>query len=109
MDGEPVSGTAPTALDDFLAELKARPRLLYTGHALRMAERAVELEGGTWRSRRYLRAMKFVLNQPRTVEERLSAIEKILALPDGERMPPIAAVAGWSPACEPHNEMGDAW
>ena len=34
-----------SALDEFLAELRAYPKLLYTRHCLRMAERAVEHAG----------------------------------------------------------------
>ena len=34
-----------SALDEFLAELRAYPKLLYTRHCLRMAERAVEPAG----------------------------------------------------------------
>jgi hypothetical protein len=64
---------------------------------MRLAGSAVEREGDTWRSRRFLRAMNFVLGQPKTAEERLAAIEKILAVPDGERMPPMAAITGWQP------------
>ena len=100
--------TATTALDDYVAELRAQPRLVYTRHALKMAQRAVEMEGDTWLARRFLRGVKWILAQPRRDPiETINAIGKLLTLSPSSRIVPMAELTGWSCAPEePHSEMG---
>jgi hypothetical protein len=103
-DRSPAS--APTALDDYVAELLTQPRLVYTRHALKMAQRAVELEGDTWLARRFIRGVKWILAQPRRdPTETIDAIGKLLTLSPSSRIVPMAELTGFKPE-EAHSERG---
>jgi hypothetical protein len=83
------------ALSDYVAALKAEPRLVYTRYAMKLAHRAAEEEGDIWHARRLVRAVKWILAQPRRDPiETIEAIEKFLALPAGSHTS-MGTLTGW--------------
>ena len=85
-------------LEQFVKELGAQPDLVEGAGAEAFAQafEALELEGvKNWHARRFMQAVTWILQQPRTVAEKLEAIEMLVALPRGPRIVSMPQLTGW--------------
>jgi hypothetical protein len=82
--------------DSFVEELRADPRLAGFADDCAKEFREAEIESGhNLQQHKFLRMVAWIIQQPRTLDERIEAIHKLQNLPPGPRIVSMKLLTGW--------------
>ena len=85
-----------TPFANFVAEMRATPCLADMADGFAEAHRAIELESiHNAEARKFLKMQNWIFSQPRTLGEKLGALEKLTSLPPGPRIVRLKQLTGW--------------
>jgi hypothetical protein len=81
----------------FIEELRADPRFTNAADQAEKEFRQAELETGrNWHQHRFMQAVSWILDQPRTLDEKIEALHRLQSLPPGPRIVSLRRLTGWS-------------
>lgn len=85
------------ALESFIADMRADARMSEFADRFMKEFREVEAESiCNWHALRFLKAVTWIVSQPRTLDEKLEALGKLLSLPKCHVLiPSMRRLTGW--------------
>ncbi len=85
-----------SAIDRFLADLHADLRFVEGAESMARALRALDLEGdGSTDALELLAAIDWIVGQPRTIDEKCMALDKLMDLKLPVPIPRLRGILGW--------------